>query len=57
MQSNITLEGLFEHLDRNPDVSGIAVALNDTVVRRAEWRETHVQDGDRVEIITASQGG
>ncbi|GAB2818857.1 sulfur carrier protein ThiS [Actinocorallia aurea] len=36
---------------------GIAVALNDEVVRRAQWPATTLNDGDRVEIITAVQGG
>ncbi|ROO83872.1 sulfur carrier protein [Actinocorallia herbida] len=36
---------------------GIAVALNDEVVRRAAWPATPVNEGDRVEIITAVQGG
>ncbi|MCD0450956.1 sulfur carrier protein ThiS [Actinocorallia sp. API 0066] len=36
---------------------GIAVAVNDEVVRRAVWPATPVRDGDRVEILTAVQGG
>jgi sulfur carrier protein len=36
---------------------GIAVALNGTVVRRADWPGTRLSDGDRVEILTATQGG
>ncbi|MDX6743166.1 sulfur carrier protein ThiS [Actinocorallia sp. A-T 12471] len=36
---------------------GIAVAVNDEVVRRAAWPATRVNEGDRVEIITAVQGG
>jgi sulfur carrier protein len=36
---------------------GIAVALNGTVVVRAEWPRTGLVDGDRVEVLTATQGG
>jgi sulfur carrier protein len=36
---------------------GIAVALNDSVVPRAEWAATPLADGDRVEVLTAVQGG
>lgn len=36
---------------------GIAIALNDRVVPRAEWESTAVSDGDRIEIIHAVQGG
>ena len=37
--------------------SGIAVARNDRVVRRAEYDRQLVRDGDRVEIIEAVAGG
>ncbi len=36
---------------------GIAVALNGTVVSRGAWAQTVVSDDDRVEILTAVQGG
>lgn len=52
-----TIEGLLRHLGREPGQPGFAVAVNDTVVRRAEWAGTTVHDGDRIEIVTASQGG
>ncbi|MCN9239809.1 sulfur carrier protein ThiS [Streptomyces sp. NPDC052051] len=37
--------------------SGVAAALNETVVPRAQWPSTPLADGDRVEILTAVQGG
>lgn len=37
--------------------TGIAVARNDRVVRRAEYDIDRLLDGDRVEIITAVAGG
>lgn len=37
--------------------TGVAVALNDEVVRRAAWASTPVHEADRVEILTAVQGG
>jgi sulfur carrier protein len=37
--------------------SGIAVALNGTVVPRAVHATTSLNDGDRLEIVTAVQGG
>jgi sulfur carrier protein len=37
--------------------SGVAVALNDSVVPRAAWATTLVQDDDRLEVLTAVQGG
>lgn len=37
--------------------SGIAVAVNGQVVRRAAWDSTRLADGDQVEVLTAVQGG
>ena len=36
---------------------GIAVAVNDAVVPRAEWLTRAVQPQDRITIIRATQGG
>jgi sulfur carrier protein len=36
---------------------GVAVAVNEAVVTRTEWTGTTLADGDRVEILTAVQGG
>ncbi|MGX4692691.1 sulfur carrier protein ThiS [Streptomyces sp. JNUCC 63] len=37
--------------------SGVAAALNETVVPRAQWPSTALAEGDRVEVLTAVQGG
>lgn len=37
--------------------SGVAAAVNETVVPRGRWPELRLADGDRVEILTAVQGG
>ena len=39
------------------DKTGIAVALNNTVVPRTEWGKTHLGEGDRILLIGASYGG
>ncbi|MFJ4520269.1 sulfur carrier protein ThiS [Streptomyces sp. NPDC088810] len=36
---------------------GVAAAVNETVVPRAQWAATALADGDRVEVLTAVQGG
>jgi sulfur carrier protein len=36
---------------------GVAVALNDSVVRRAAWSQTRLKAGDRIEIIKVMVGG
>ncbi|HVB42232.1 MAG TPA: sulfur carrier protein ThiS [Streptosporangiaceae bacterium] len=37
--------------------TGIAVALNGDLVRRASWPSTRLAAGDQVEVLTAVQGG
>jgi sulfur carrier protein len=36
---------------------GVAVAVNGMVVPASNWQAVSVHDGDRVEILTAAQGG
>jgi sulfur carrier protein len=40
-----------------PHRRGVAVAVNGEVVPRAGWDGAPLRDGDRVEILTAAQGG
>jgi sulfur carrier protein len=37
--------------------TGVAVAVNDEVVTRSTWETTALGDSDRVEVLTAVQGG
>ncbi|WP_240139164.1 sulfur carrier protein ThiS [Streptomyces sp. MUM 178J] len=37
--------------------SGVAAAVNETVVPRSAWSGTVLAEGDRVEVLTAVQGG
>ncbi len=37
--------------------TGVAAAINGEVVRRGAWESTRLATGDRVEVITAVQGG
>lgn len=39
------------------DFRGVAVAVNDHVVPRANWSDTPLSAGNRVEIVSATQGG
>lgn len=50
-----TLGALVATLTRAP--SGVAAALNETVVPRGQWDHTALGDGDRIEVLTAVQGG
>lgn len=49
------LDALVSTLTASP--SGVAAALNETVVPRAQWPSTVLSEGDRVEVLTAVQGG
>ncbi|WP_412180665.1 sulfur carrier protein ThiS [Streptomyces sp. ADMS] len=49
------LDALVKSLTSAP--SGVAAALNETVVPRARWSSTPLSEGDRVEVLTAVQGG
>jgi sulfur carrier protein len=37
--------------------TGVAVAVNDEVVSRGAWAQTPLQEQDRIEVLTAVQGG
>jgi sulfur carrier protein len=39
------------------NLEGIAVAVNDTVIRKTEWPEYIIREGDRIEVVYARQGG
>jgi sulfur carrier protein len=65
---NVTVNGATDDLPAGTSVddvvarlgrgrSGIAVAVNDEVVPRSRWPAVALADGDRVEILTAAQGG
>ena len=41
----------------SPSTAGVAVAVDALVVPRGDWPTSRLADGDRVEIVTAMQGG
>lgn len=38
-------------------VQGIAVAINQTIISKTDWPLRLLQDGDRLTVIKATQGG
>ena len=40
-----------------PAASGVAAAVNGSVVPRSAWAGTLLRDKDQVEVVTAVQGG
>ncbi|PBC81929.1 sulfur carrier protein ThiS [Streptomyces sp. 2224.1] len=53
--AGLTLDRLVATLSQAP--AGVAAAVNETVVPRTRWPATLLADGDRVEVLTAVQGG
>lgn len=65
---HVTINGTARELGDGTDVAdlvgeltphrrGVAVAVNGEVVPRTGWTGTALRDGDRVEVLTAAQGG
>ncbi len=58
VENGSTLADLLESV--NIDVEntrGIAVAVNDEIIRRTDWNKRELNAGDSVELVTARQGG
>jgi sulfur carrier protein len=52
-----TVEAALAELDVPAPTRGVAVAVDAEVVPRGEWREHELQEGARIEILRAIQGG
>ena len=52
-----TVRALLEALDVPGGARGVAVAVDAEVVPRGEWETTELDDGARVEVLRAIQGG
>jgi sulfur carrier protein len=57
LRADATLAQLLESMGIGSDAKGVAVAVGDSVVRKADWPATTLTDGARVEVVTAVQGG
>ena len=64
----LTVNGIPREVTGDPSVAtlvtqltearhGVAVAVNGEVVPRSAWATAGLHDGDRVEVLTAAQGG
>ncbi|MDA3817874.1 MAG: sulfur carrier protein ThiS [Prolixibacteraceae bacterium] len=56
VEADYNLTQLFNHLDIETP-GGTAVALNNSVVPRANWEKQLLKNGDNILIIKATQGG
>ena len=52
-----TIAELLADLGVENRARGVAVAVDGEIVPRAEWRERRVNEGERVEALSAMQGG
>jgi sulfur carrier protein len=52
-----TVQAALDTLDLPAAGRGVAVAVDAEVVPRAEWAQTELHEGARVEILRAIQGG
>lgn len=43
--------------EREIPSKGVAMAVNDHIIRRADWNNRILEDGDDITIITAAYGG
>ena len=52
------LTQVLRDLEVNPEESaGVAVAINESVIRRQDWDGVTLAEDDTVEVIQAQQGG
>ncbi len=51
-----TIEKTLEQLNKL-EATGIAVAINDVVIPKMQWKAHLIQDQDEMLIVTATQGG
>jgi len=58
-QKNIQDTGSLQDLLASMNITskGIAIALNDEVVSKCDWKNTFLKEEDRITIIQATQGG
>jgi sulfur carrier protein len=56
-RAGATIAELLSELGVEERARGVAVALDGEVVPRAEWGERRVTEGQRVEALSAMQGG
>jgi sulfur carrier protein len=56
-RSGATVAELLAELGVEPGARGVAVAVDGEVVPRAEWEQRRITEGERVEALSAMQGG
>lgn len=58
IEPNTSLTQVLREFKIDPSSArGVAVAINDEIIRRHAWQDQTLAAGDRIEIVTARQGG
>lgn len=55
LENSMDLKSFLEQI--NVSEKGIAIALNQSIIQKKEWQNTHLKNDDQVLIIKATQGG
>ena len=55
LASNLTIQAFL--VGRGQDPQAVAIAVNEEFVPRAQFDQTYLQDGDRLEVVAPMQGG
>ncbi len=55
---SITLEELLlKEINLSSDKKGVAVAVNDNIIPKNDWKNLKINDKDEILVIIAAQGG
>lgn len=57
IEGSISLEDFLKSKQISREDKGFAVALNDDVVPKSDWGSRKIEEGTRIEIVRAVQGG
>lgn len=57
LEEGVTVANLVEESAGEPSRRGIAVAVDAQVVPRSAWARTGLREGQKVELVSAIQGG
>jgi sulfur carrier protein len=57
LRDGATVADVVSELPVRRSPGGVAVAVNGEVVSRRRWADTELEEGDRVEVLAAIQGG
>ena len=55
IQENASLQNLIDELEISSN--GIAIAINQNIIKRDNWTSQRLSSGDKILIIKATQGG